>query len=90
MSRPVNRTALRAEENRPAYDRVRLSAVFDGLSAADLDLGGVPSGVALRLSTVVVAIDRSSRTVTCSDGSVLEYDALVLATGSRPFVPRTR
>ena len=76
-----------AEENRPAYDRVRLSAVFEGASADDLDLGGVPSGVTLKLSCAVTAIDRSAGAVVCADGSVVPYDALVLATGSRPFVP---
>ncbi|MFW3462422.1 FAD-dependent oxidoreductase [Streptomyces microflavus] len=41
----------------------------------------------LRLNTRAVHLDRESRTVTCADSTALEYDALVLATGSRPFVP---
>ncbi|WP_426125255.1 NAD(P)/FAD-dependent oxidoreductase [Pararhizobium sp. PWRC1-1] len=38
----------------------------------------------IRLSTSVTAIDRSSKIVTLSDGSTLEYDVLALATGSTP------
>jgi 3-phenylpropionate/trans-cinnamate dioxygenase ferredoxin reductase subunit len=38
----------------------------------------------IRLSTSVTGIDRSSKTVTLSDGSALEYDVLALATGSTP------
>ncbi|NEM08901.1 NAD(P)/FAD-dependent oxidoreductase [Geodermatophilus normandii] len=40
--------------------------------------------VDLRLSTWVERIDRDSRTVLLDDGRTLEYDHLVLATGSRP------
>jgi nitrite reductase (NADH) large subunit len=76
-----------AEENRRAYDRVRLSSVFDGLSADDLDLGDVPDAVALHLDSPVAVIDRTLCAVTCADGRSFPYDALVLATGSRPFVP---
>ncbi|GAA4832666.1 nitrite reductase large subunit NirB [Saccharopolyspora rosea] len=80
-----------AEEDRPAYDRVALSSYLDGKSAADLSLvdGGFLADprVQLRLGTAVTGIDRTGRTVSTSDGSVIGYDALVLATGSRPFVP---
>jgi len=72
-------TAL-AEERRPAYDRVRLTSWFDG---EDLDLGGPPPGVDLLLNTPAVAVDRGNRTV----NGEIPYDALVLATGSKPFVP---
>jgi nitrite reductase (NADH) large subunit len=79
------------EEPRPAYDRVGLSAFFTGSTAADLSL--VPagffaeSGYTIRLGERAEAIDRAARTVTTSSGQTLGYDALVLATGSRPFVP---
>jgi nitrite reductase (NADH) large subunit len=79
------------EEPRPAYDRVQLSAYFSGRSADDLSLveDGFfeRSGVRLCLNSRAVAIDRDARTVTTDDGAVLDYDRLVLATGSYPFVP---
>ncbi|GAB3547234.1 nitrite reductase (NADH) large subunit [Actinopolyspora lacussalsi] len=85
------RVVVLGEEARPAYDRVSLSSYFDGRRAADLTLAdsGIASDprVELRLDTGVSTIDRQSRTVTCADGSTIGYDALVLATGSLPFVP---
>ena len=80
-----------AEEARRAYDRVALSSYFDGVAAGDLDL--VPDGCydgdarTLHLDEPVSTIDREAQTVTTERGRVLEYDALVLATGSYPFVP---
>jgi 3-phenylpropionate/trans-cinnamate dioxygenase ferredoxin reductase subunit len=38
----------------------------------------------LRLATTVTALDRASQLVTLADGSLLHYDALLLATGSSP------
>lgn len=85
------RIVVVGEEPRPAYDRVSLSTYLDGNTAADLcltspDLLRDPR-VDLWLNTRVTAVDRTARTVTCADGTELDYDALVLATGSRPFVP---
>jgi len=76
------------EENRPAYDRVRLSAYFEGASAEELTLAppGVPAGVEIRLGEAATAIDPGARVVSTAHGRY-PYDALVLATGSRPFVP---
>jgi nitrite reductase (NADH) large subunit len=79
------------EEPRPAYDRVQLSAFFCGKTAADLSL--VEAGffaqkkMALRLNERVLEIDRAARKIRTSNGHELEYDILVLATGSCPFVP---
>lgn len=41
------------------------------------------SQIDLRLETTVTAIDRVAKTVTLSDGSVLGYDMLIIATGAR-------
>ena len=41
-------------------------------------------GVELRLGTTVARLDRSRRRVEMADGSAVEYDRLLLATGSRP------
>ncbi|MFB9184404.1 nitrite reductase large subunit NirB [Dactylosporangium sucinum] len=79
------RVTVLAEEGRPAYDRVRLSAFFDGATAEDLTYA-VPDGVDLRLGEPALSIDRHARKVTTARG-VHEYDALVLATGSSAFVP---
>jgi len=79
------------EEPRPAYDRVALTSFFSGKSAADLSL--VPddffqsNGFKLHLGERAVAIDRAQKQVKTSSGQVLDYDRLVLATGSYPFVP---
>ncbi|UCM88845.1 NAD(P)/FAD-dependent oxidoreductase [Streptomyces marincola] len=85
------RVVVAAEEPRPAYNRVELSSYLAGRSAADLQLAapGLLSDplVELRLETAVVSVDRAARTVACADGTVIGWDALVLATGSRPFVP---
>ncbi|MEV0700446.1 nitrite reductase large subunit NirB [Saccharopolyspora sp. NPDC050389] len=85
------RIVVLGEEPRPAYDRVALSSYLDGKSAEDLSLAGHEllddPLVDLRLETAATGIDRAARTVSTSDGSELCYDALVLATGSRPFVP---
>jgi len=76
---------VHAEESVPAYDRVALSTWFDG---ADLALTPVPhDAVDLRLGDPVVAVDTEARLVTSASGLVTPYDALVLATGSVPFVP---
>ncbi|HET9516503.1 MAG TPA: nitrite reductase large subunit NirB, partial [Actinoplanes sp.] len=76
------------EENRRAYDRVRLSAFFEGVTADELTLAppGVPSGVQMRLGEPVLAVDRDAKIVTTAAGEY-PYDALVFATGSRAFVP---
>ncbi|MCF3641473.1 FAD-dependent oxidoreductase [Rhizobium sp. TRM95111] len=42
------------------------------------------NGIDVRLSTRVEWIDRAGKSVSLSDGSVLDYDVLVLATGATP------
>ncbi|MEU8218668.1 nitrite reductase large subunit NirB [Micromonospora taraxaci] len=80
------RVTVLAEERRPAYDRVRLSAYFDGVSESELNLYTPHDGVRLRLGEPATAIDRVRRVVTTDVGEY-QYDALVLATGSYAFVP---
>ena len=80
------RITVLAEETRPAYDRVRLSALFDGETPEDLNLHVPDDGVRLRLAEPARHIDRDRRLV-ATDAGEYPYDALVLATGSSPFVP---
>jgi nitrite reductase (NADH) large subunit len=79
------------EEPRPAYDRVALTSFFAGKSAEDLSLVTEgffeQHGIALRLGERATQIDRDRKQVTTSSGELLDYDKLVIATGSFPFVP---
>src|SRR4051812_11370859 len=75
-----------AEEPRPAYDRVALSSYVDTWDPAALTLPAVPD-VSISLGDPVVRIDRDARFVVTRSGRQVAYDALVLATGSYPFVP---
>ena len=85
------RIVVIGEERHPAYDRVHLSAFFDGAGVDDLSL--VEEGffdhphLSLLTDTKVLAVDRPRRIVTTDDGREHTYDELVLATGSFPFVP---
>ncbi|MDG3013051.1 nitrite reductase large subunit NirB [Speluncibacter jeojiensis] len=79
------------EEPVPAYDRVGLSSYVNSWDPAQLALSGndYPGDdhVSVRLGTRAESVDRDAKTVTTSSGEVIGYDALVLATGSYPFVP---
>ena len=79
------------EESRAAYDRVHLSSFFDGKSADDLLMAPEDwyrdNDISLYLSDPVVAIDRTNKTIRSHHGLVVNYDYLVLATGSGAFVP---
>jgi nitrite reductase (NADH) large subunit len=85
------RVTVLAEEPRAPYDRVALTTYFSGRDPDDLALGDPglwrDPDVRLRRGTAVASVQREDRTVTLADGSTLGYDALVLATGSRAFVP---
>ena len=85
------RVVVLGEEPQPAYDRVALSSYVGGWDPTTLALTGndYPGDelVQLRLGEAATRIDRTGRTVTTAAGEELGYDALVLATGSYPFVP---
>ncbi|WP_147129909.1 nitrite reductase large subunit NirB [Nocardia ninae] len=80
-----------SEERLPAYDRVGLSTYVGAWDTAALALPGNDYDgdalVDLRLGQRAESIDRDARKVTTSAGDTIAYDALVLATGSYPFVP---
>lgn len=84
----VRLTVLGAEA-RPAYNRVLLSTVLaGGLTPAAITLPA-PARTRLSLRTGVAAagIDPVQRVVHASDGAAVPYDDVVLATGSRAFLP---
>ncbi|HZE16869.1 MAG TPA: nitrite reductase large subunit NirB, partial [Mycobacterium sp.] len=80
-----------AEESDAAYDRVGLTGYTehwkrDLLALPGSDYAG-DQRVRLLLSSRVTEIDRPAKSVLTADGQRHRYDALVLATGSYPFVP---
>ncbi|WP_445185628.1 nitrite reductase large subunit NirB [Pseudonocardia sp. Cha107L01] len=85
------RIVVLGAETRPAYDRVALSSYFEGVDAEALSLVGpevhADEMVDLRLGEQVEHVDLAARTVRTASGAGVGYDALVLATGSYPFVP---
>ncbi|WP_374379881.1 nitrite reductase large subunit NirB [Pseudomonas fluvialis] len=78
-------------EPHPNYNRILLSPVlageqtFEEIILNDLDWYA-KHGIDLRLGRKVVQIDRRNRRVVADDGSSAEYDRLLLATGSLPFI----
>ncbi|MFD4183651.1 NAD(P)/FAD-dependent oxidoreductase, partial [Rhodococcus sp. NPDC058514] len=79
-------------ESHPAYNRILLSNVLAG-SITGRDTRLKPDGwwerqgVDVRSGVQVTSIDTAARTVRCDDGGEIGYDELVLATGSRSFIP---
>jgi nitrite reductase (NADH) large subunit len=87
------RVTVLGDEPCTAYDRVALSSYLATRDAGSLALAADDfydgGHYTAHVNELVSTIDRSARTVTTATGRVVEYDALVLATGSRPFVPPT-
>jgi nitrite reductase (NADH) large subunit len=80
------------DEPSEPYNRVRLSGLLSGeltWQALTRDLA-LPQtrNVEARLGCAVVSIDRECRTVCDAAGYVQPYSNVVVATGSRPHVPR--
>lgn len=85
------RVTVLSEEADAAYDRVGLTGYTEHWDRSQLALPGNDYAgddlVELRLGCAVAEIDREARTVRTGTGEILDYDALVLATGSYAFVP---
>ena len=79
------------EENQPAYDRVHLTQFLSGRMPEQLELAPrswyEQHNIELHLGDPVTTIDREKKTVRSAGGREVQYDQLVLATGSRAFVP---
>lgn len=95
LSRNQNNQSIKlsvfGEEPRVAYDRVHLSEYFAGKTAEDLELASADwytgNNISLYLSDPVVDIDRDTKTLRSHHGVVVNYDYLIMATGSGAFVP---
>jgi len=78
-------------EPHPNYNRILLSPVlageqtFEEIILNDLNWYA-DNGIKLLLGRKVVKIDRKKRLVIADDGSEAEYDRLLIATGSTPFI----
>jgi assimilatory nitrate reductase electron transfer subunit len=76
-----------AEEYEP-YNRILLTEVLARRTdVAALTLPRPHERVSVQRGVTAIAIDRSERIVELDDGTALQYDHLVLATGARAFVP---
>ncbi|MFV3333343.1 nitrite reductase large subunit NirB [Pseudomonas sp. NY15437] len=78
-------------EPHPNYNRILLSPVLAGEQAfEDIVLNDLnwysENGIRLLLNRKVTRIDRHRRKVYAEDGSEAEYDRLLIATGSNPFI----
>ncbi|WP_374438348.1 nitrite reductase large subunit NirB [Inhella sp.] len=79
-------------EPHPNYNRILLSPVLAGEQTLDEIVLNPLSwyaehGITLHLGKKVTQIDRVRRRVIAEDGTSAEYDRLLLATGSVPFIP---
>ena len=73
------------------YNRILLSPVLAGeKTIADIMLNDLDwyqlHGITLHTSSKVVDVNRSAHQVIAEDGTTAEYDRLLLATGSNPFI----
>jgi nitrite reductase (NADH) large subunit len=79
-------------EPHPNYNRIMLSSVLAGEKEIDeIVLHSrewyARNSIALNLGDAAVKLDAGAKTVMTASGRATGYDALVLATGSRPVVP---
>lgn len=89
--RPQRITVIGAEST-PAYNRILLSPLLAGeVQQGALTLRDATwyaeQGVTLILGEKVETLDRSRQTLITDNGRSLDYDRLVIATGSRPTLP---
>lgn len=79
------------EEPRVAYDRVHLSSYFSHHTADELSLVKEgfyeKHGINMLIGERAINVNREKKTVYSSTGREIQYDKLILATGSFPFVP---
>src|SRR3954470_16203113 len=74
------------------YNRILLSNVLNGTQdASEITLNTIEwykeNGIKLLAGVPAIGIHREKRTVMMLDARQIPYDKLIIATGSRPFVP---
>ncbi|MEL7348904.1 MAG: FAD-dependent oxidoreductase [Pseudomonadota bacterium] len=92
LSQVAKRVLVLDAEAEEPYNRVRLTPLLAG----DAEIGDIrldrhfrgEGVVTVETGARVTAIDPQARAIRTLDGRRFQYDTLVLATGSRPFVPR--
>ncbi|MCC5900702.1 MAG: NAD(P)/FAD-dependent oxidoreductase [Halomonas sp.] len=90
-SRPQRITVIGAE-SAPAYNRILLSPLLAGEMQRDAltlrdEAWYAEQAVTLVLGEKVEILDRDNKALTTDTGRRLQYDHLVIATGSRPALP---
>ena len=79
------------EEPRVAYDRVHLSSYFSHHTADELSLVKEgfyeKHGINMLIGERAITVNREKKIVYSSSGREIQYDKLIMATGSFPFVP---
>ena len=92
LSGSGNEVEIYTQETHHYYPRPRLQSFLAG----EIELEELPlyppawyekRGIAVRLGVEVVELDPTAKRITLADGRQVAYDRLLLATGSRPFVP---
>ena len=78
-------------EPHPNYNRILLSPVLAGeQTVQDIILNDLnwyaENNITLHVGKKITQIDRARRVVIADDGTTAEYDRLLLATGSNPFI----
>ena len=80
------------DETHVNYNRILLSSVLAGeRTSEDIAINSLEwyqeNDIALRLGVRVIDVNVKKRTIQGDDGSVTHYDRLLLATGSKAFMP---
>jgi len=93
-AREYNITVV-GEEKHVAYNRVGLTTFFEHRKVEKLYLNPLEwyesildGALNYHVNTKVTKIDPSRKSITCADGKEIDYDILVLATGSDAILPR--
>src|SRR4029077_12882837 len=89
---PAFDITILGEETHVNYNRILLSSVLAGEKPADeITLNPLEwyrrNDIRLRLGVKITDVDAERKTVTADDGSVIEYDTLLLASASSAFKP---